>query len=86
MIYQYKCNACGYFFDQNLPMADNRKPLGEPCPACNTKGTVHRVFSNAIISDYMDVQTRARKVGGEAFTEVMSRIHKGAGEHSKMEF
>lgn len=86
MIYQYKCRACGHVFEQNHPIADNKKPLSEPCPACNTKGTIQRVFSSAIISDYIDVQTRAKRVGGEAFTEVMSRIHKGAGKYSKMEF
>jgi putative FmdB family regulatory protein len=86
MIYEYKCGACGKIFEKNVPISENKKPLVEPCPLCDTSNQIKRVFSSAIVSDYMDVQTRAKKVGGEAFTEVMSRIHKGAGKNSKMDF
>lgn len=86
MIYQYYCEKCEEVFTRDLKLDDRNTPLALPCPHCNATNTVKRDFSTVSLTyDTMDVQTRARKVAGEGFTEVMKRIHKGAGKHSKMQ-
>jgi hypothetical protein len=62
-------------------MADAKVPLSEPCPECNESDCVYRDYSSVSLTyDILDVQTRAAKVGGSGFTDVMKAIKKGAGK------
>jgi putative FmdB family regulatory protein len=79
MIYEFQCEECEHNFTRSLPMAKCKEPLNEPCPACN-KVAVKRVFGVTIVSGAMDVHTRAEKVGGEAYKEVMKNVKKAGGK------
>lgn len=85
MIYQYYCEKCEEAFTRDLKVDDRNVPLKMPCPHCNAANSVCRDFSGTSITyDTVDVQTRARRVAGTDFTDLMKHIHKGAGKNSKM--
>lgn len=86
MIYQFNCENCNDAFTVDVPMDDRNKPIDDPCPLCEKSGGIYRDWSSTSITyDTMDVQTRARKVAGSDFSEMMSRIHKNAGPQSRMD-
>ena len=88
MKYSYSCEICKFSFEREFPMGgdEKKRPLKEPCPRCKKKGSVIRDFSSVSLTyDTLDVRTRAKRVGGEAFTEVMKNIHKKVGRHSKIQ-
>lgn len=39
-LYEYECAECGHVWEDMQSMADREKPLSEPCPACQARGTV----------------------------------------------
>jgi putative FmdB family regulatory protein len=83
MKYQYKCDECKGSFEKNLPIDDRDIPIKDSCPLCGKVDSVYRDFGSVSLTyDTVDVHTRAKKVGGEAYTRVMERIHKGAGKYS----
>ena len=43
-LYDYKCKACEYEFDDILPIEDRERPEAEPCPGCGESQVV-RIFS-----------------------------------------
>lgn len=82
MIYSYVCTNCGFKFDKNFPMNGDEKkqPLKEACPKCKSINTIIRDYSSVSLTyDTMDVRTRARKVAGVGFDEMINNIHKSAG-------
>lgn len=79
MTYDYFCKECNHQFERQLPMDDRKIPEDEPCPECGAMSVKQMVCAPAIVSDYMDVHTRAKKVGGEAFVERMRAIKKSTG-------
>ena len=82
MRYGYQCTICNHSFEKEYPMTSDEKnqPLKEKCPHCKKKGGVIRDFSSVSLTyDTLDVITRAKRVGGSAFTEVMQNIKKKAG-------
>ncbi len=82
MTYEFQCDACDNNFITNVPLDERNTPLTQPCPKCGATQTIRRVFGSTITHDTMDVQTRARKVSGEAYTEVMTRIQKHSGKYN----
>lgn len=85
MKYQYNCEHCQGCFIKNLSIDERDLPLKQDCPLCGAKQTIYRDFASVSLTyDTVDVHTRAKKVGGEAYTRVMERIHKGAGKHSQI--
>ena len=87
MIYTFECEECEKQFDVNLPMAECKKPLSEPCPLCDVEGKVFRVFE-AATHGYDMVNTKEKKAGlsgsNSEWGSVMKRIHKQAGSGSQM--
>ena len=83
MKYGYICDICDYSFEREYSMTsdEKNKPLTEKCPRCKKKGGVRRDYSGISLTyDTLGVTTRAKRVGGEAFTEVMKNIKKKAGK------
>lgn len=80
MNYEFTCDECEKPFIRSLPMARCREPLNEPCPNCDAEGSVKRVFGVTIVSGAMDVHTRAEKVGGDAYKQVMKNVKKAGGK------
>lgn len=89
MIYGFKCDKCGQTFTKNFSMNDSedrKKVLQQPCPNCGEKGHVRRDYSSITLTyDILDVRTRARKVAGVGFDEMINNIHKSAGSLSKIQ-
>jgi len=79
MIYPFTCTECHLKFERSLPIARRNEPLSEGCPACD--GSVIRSFEGTtVVAGIHDVQTLAKKKQGSAYTEVMSRIQRSAGQ------
>ena len=86
MIYEFNCEACNENFEVSLPMADNQKPLSEPCILCGVKGKVFRVFQSS--QHIHDMVNTKEKLAGSGWNDVLNSIHKAsdststAGHHS----
>lgn len=80
-LYDYHCSACETQFEQYQKMADNKVPEGQPCPCCNSVGTVQQSVNAINIS--ANVKTNPVVPGD--FKDLLKSIHKGAGKYSKIE-
>jgi putative FmdB family regulatory protein len=49
-MYSYKCDSCGYAWDEFYSIKDRHKPLSDPCPECGEKAVL-KTFSE---STYLD--------------------------------
>jgi len=85
MIYEYRCGECGVKFTEVLPIAQRVVPTLAPCPCCSARRVYRDYTSTSITFAPGDVRTQAKKVAGQDFGEVMSRIHKHAGKFSTMD-
>ena len=83
MNYEYKCDDCKLTFIRTLPIAQRNIPLEEPCPDCGLS-SICRIFGITIVSESMDLHTRAERVGGDAYKEVMRSIKKSGGKFGKV--
>lgn len=41
-LYDYKCSACEHAFESLQKIATFNAPCEQPCPSCNTQGSVKR--------------------------------------------
>jgi len=82
MQYDYQCQKCGKEFSRIVPMADRDKPLLEKCPGCGKKKSIIRGFVAAkIVYDISNPLKRA----GSGWNDLMKKMAKGAGRHSKID-
>jgi len=45
--YTYKCKECEHDFTKICKIADRKRPLEEPCPACQAEGSVDQTILSA---------------------------------------
>jgi putative FmdB family regulatory protein len=83
MTYNYHCAACGKDFEKNIPINDRDKQTKKPCPHCNKKGKVERVFKSPGIS-YEGAVSDIKRAGSN-WNDVLTRIDKYAGRRSQVD-
>ena len=81
MIYTFACDNCDGSFEVNVPIAENQKPLSQPCKLCGVKGKVYRVFDNSGFQ--YNHQKMMRKAAGDQWSDVLKSIHKASGKDSQ---
>lgn len=76
MTYKYMCSKCEHVWEEKLPINDRNKPLDLPCPNCQEKGGITRVFEMpALVSTPPDILKKA----GSGWNDVLKKIKKGSG-------
>ena len=80
MIYTFACDNCNGSFEVNVPIAENQKPLSQPCQLCGVKGKVYRVFDHSGFQ-YDMVNTHTKRAG-DGWNDVLKSIHKASGSKS----
>ena len=70
--YDYECQACGFAWEDMLPMRDNKKPCEKGCPECD--GEVKQVILQLNIAD--PVRIGVKKPSSQ-FNDVLAKIHSG---------
>ena len=67
--YEYRCSSCEFQFEENLPMADRKKPCENACPKCGeaTVAQQMRTAPGAAVDSQMKPNS--------GFKEVISKIH-----------
>ena len=80
MIYTFACDNCDGSFEVNVPIAENQKPLSQPCKLCGVKGKVYRIF------DYTGFQynNNVIKKAGKEWQGVLSAIDKASGKDNQI--
>jgi len=79
-IYEYHCQSCGSTFEKILRMADHAVPVSEPCPQCESTGTVQQNFTAPNICQPTTVGATRVPAG---FGQVLDRIS-AANPHNRM--
>ena len=74
--YSFVCEACKHNFEEFLSMANNDKPLKEPCPKCNKK-KVLRDYGTEAVGMAMDTTLSPNKATGGAWNELMAKMKPG---------
>ena len=74
MIYTFACDNSNGSFEVNVPIADNQKPLSQPCPLCGVKGKVFRVFDSATHFYSGSVHDQA----GQGWKDILGGIKKAS--------
>ena len=74
MIYLFACDNCKTEFEVNVPMSENKRPLGEPCPSCGVSGQVFRVFQSGTNFHSGSVHDQA----GRGWKDILGGIRKAS--------
>lgn len=79
--YSYQCTKCENNFDKILKIAEMHQPTTEPCPNCQSEGTVVKTIGGApSMGDPVRLGLRKHDNG---FKEVLQRIG-AANIHSNL--
>ena len=70
--YIFECSECTHGFEQFETIANIDKPLNEPCPKCEHKGSIIRIIGHSQIVD--PVTIGLKKVPTE-FNNILKRIN-----------
>lgn len=74
--YAFTCEKCHHKFEEILSMANNDKPLQNPCPKCHKKFVI-RDYSNEGVAMSLDATLSPNKATGGAWNELMAKIKPG---------
>ena len=80
MIYTFACESCDGSFEVNVPIAENQKPLSQPCKLCGVKGKVYRVFD----STGFQYNNNMVKKAGKEWQAVLSAIDKASSKDNQI--
>tara|TARA_E500000318_G_scaffold108680_2_gene120024 strand:- start:5386 stop:5643 length:258 start_codon:yes stop_codon:yes gene_type:complete len=78
MIYTFACDSCDGSFEVNVPIAENQKPLSQPCQLCGVKDKVYRVFDHSGFQH--DMIGTHQKRAGSGWNDVLKSIKKASGK------
>ena len=84
MTYDYHCKECDHSFEKCLLSDERNAPLADPCPSCGQNGTLERLIAQPIVSS-LGKPVSVRRQAGNAFNDLLKKIHKGAGRKSTIE-
>lgn len=73
MLYEYRCNECGYQFEVLKPVSKREEPTREPCPECGKENCVVQLAASGVAM--IDSMRLGMKKPDGAFQENLSRIH-----------
>lgn len=74
--YSFICENCKHNFDEVLTMANNDKPIKQPCPKCKKKKVI-RNYGNEGVGMALDATLSPNKATGGAWNELMAKIKPG---------
>lgn len=90
MLYDYTCTKCGAVWEENYPMVDRDKPVGQPCPEehCSKKnkkcdGTISREVTAPGLN-YQGSVSAIRRAGSH-WNDVLKGIKKASGRENTIE-
>ena len=76
-LYDFECEKCNHNYEEFYTIAEMDKPLNEPCPSCNKKGSIIRIVGLGRIVDISRLEsTKGRLKPTKEFTEIMTRMKK----------
>jgi putative FmdB family regulatory protein len=75
--YSFKCENCKHKFELFLKMAENNKPVSEPCPNCKKKKII-KDWSEQANSVGYDMSLTPLKVYGNAWNDIINKVKKVA--------
>jgi predicted nucleic acid-binding Zn ribbon protein len=76
MIYLYTCHTCDTEWEEDMPMADRDKPVGQPCPIEGCNGKIARGITAPGLSFSGSVS--AIKKAGTGWNDVLKGIKKAS--------
>lgn len=77
--YDYRCEKCGYTWEQHFPIAERDTPLNEPCPECNEPGNIEKYLPSTSGLCY----TVAKLKTPDSFKDLLKNI-KSKHRHSSI--
>ena len=84
MTYTYICSSCNEQWDDRQLMADRDLPTSQPCPHCNSEGTVKRTIAFAPRISYEGGQTVLQRAGS-GWNDVLNKVKKSSGRKTNIE-
>ena len=82
MIYLYTCHACNAEWEENFPIDDRDKIVGDPCPHCE-EGKISRGITAPGLN-YGGAVSAIKKAGTE-WNDVLKGIKKASGKNAKID-
>lgn len=73
--YQYNCTACGYIFEEQLPMKERANPTNENCPQCGENKVVIGIPVPNIVDSYRIGVKKPPKGFQELLTNIKKNNH-----------
>jgi putative FmdB family regulatory protein len=78
--YTFRCTECGYVEDKFLKMAERDKQNGGVCPNCEAEALDRGVNTPMIVSGVNELYSKIP----HGFRDVLKKMDKDAGKHSKI--
>jgi putative FmdB family regulatory protein len=83
-IYEFNCSKCETTFERILKMSEADNPLSEPCPECDSQGTVDRLVSTFAVADPIRLGIKRPDSGwNDVLSKVKSAHPKGNWSNQK---
>ena len=76
MIYEYTCHKCNAVWEENMPMEDRDKPVGQPCPMKDCDGEIARGITAPGLN-YSGAVGNIKRAG-EGWNDILKGIHKAS--------
>jgi putative FmdB family regulatory protein len=84
-IYEYGCSSCNNSFERLLKMSEMTVPLSQPCPMCESQGTLVQNATAASIGDPIKLGiTRPDAGWGDVLSKVKAAHPRGNWSNKKL--
>jgi putative FmdB family regulatory protein len=81
-LYDYRCDACGHKWEENLTISNRDKPCKSECPHCEKKGEVKKDIAGFPGLNVDTTLTPDKKTGGRG-SEIMNKVNNNLPDRYK---